>query len=386
MKYINYILLSVLLASVLGSCEREDFIIESEANKVTEPTYSDIEGFYLLNEGNMGENKSSLDYFDATEGVYYRNIYAERNPNVIKDLGDVGNDLLIYNDKLFAVINCSHKVEVMDAATAARIDKIDVPNCRYIIGNGDYVYVSSYVGPVQVDPQAPKGAVFKINANTFEIIGSVEVGYQPEQMTIIGDKLYVANSGGYRVPNYDNTVSVIDLVSFSVCDIIVLDNASNFHCLANDRKGRLWLTSRGDYYGKHSELYVLDPIGKRVVKTFETPISDMWVDDNKLYAICSEYSFVNGETAPAYIIIDMDTMEIIEDNIIKDGTDAKIKRPYTIAVNPISKDIYICDAKMYVVSGTLYCFGTDGVLKWKQTTGQIPGCIEFRGNKTNQGK
>ena len=236
MKYINYILLSVLLASVLGSCEREDFIIESEANKVTEPTYSDIEGFYLLNEGNMGENKSSLDYFDATEGVYYRNIYAERNPNVIKDLGDVGNDLLIYDNKLFAVINCSHKVEVMDSETAARIDKIDVPNCRYIIGNGDYVYVSSYVGPVQVDPQAPKGAVFKINANTFEIIGSVEVGYQPEQMTIIGDKLYVANSGGYRVPNYDNTVSVIDLVSFSVCDIIVLDNASNFHCLANDRK------------------------------------------------------------------------------------------------------------------------------------------------------
>ena len=34
-------------------------------------------------------------------------------------------------------------------------------------------------------------------------------------MAIVGDKLYVANSGGYRVPNYDRTVSVIDLKTFT---------------------------------------------------------------------------------------------------------------------------------------------------------------------------
>ena len=36
-------------------------------------------------------------------------------------------------------------------------------------------------------------------------------------------------------------------------------------------------------------------------------------------------------------------------------------------------------AKSYVVSGTVYCFSKDGVLKWKQTAGQIPAHFAFKG-------
>ena len=380
---LKQLILPILLLAATTACERDDVLVESEASHVTVPTFTDVDGFYLLNEGNMGENKASLDWFDAAEGTYYRNIYAERNPNVVKDLGDVGNDLLIYRNRLYAVINCSHKVEVMRADDAVRIAKIDIPNCRYAVAANGFVYVSSYVGPVQIDPHAPRGAVFKVDAESLDVVGSVEVGYQPEQMTIIGNRLYVANSGGYRVPDYDNTVSVIDLDTFEPLDVIVFDNASNFHCLTNDRQGRLWLSSRGDYYGEHSDLYVVDPIGKKVVKEFDLPVADMWVDDDKLYALSSEFSFVDGEESTAFVVIDMNTMEIVDRNFIHDGTDAKMKRPYTIAVDPISKDIYVGDAKLYVVSGTLYCFGADGVLKWKNTTGQIPGDIAFKGNKIN---
>ena len=55
-------------------------------------------GMYVLNEGNMGSNKATLDYFDETTGVYHKNIYAERNPNVVKELGDVGNDAVLPGD------------------------------------------------------------------------------------------------------------------------------------------------------------------------------------------------------------------------------------------------------------------------------------------------
>ena len=34
----------------------------------------EIKGFFLLNEGNMGSNKASLDYYDYETGVYTRNI------------------------------------------------------------------------------------------------------------------------------------------------------------------------------------------------------------------------------------------------------------------------------------------------------------------------
>ncbi len=375
------ILLSFVVALfTLSSCEREEILIDSDAFEVTMPEFTDIDGFYLLNEGNMGENKASLDFFDYTKGVYYRNIYSERNPNVVKDFGDVGNDLQIYGGRLYAVLNCSHKVEIMNAENAVRIAKVDVPNCRYLLGHKENVYVSSYVGPVQVDPTAPKGAVFQIDTLSMTVKGSVEVGYQPEEMTIIGNKLYVANSGGYMAPDYDHTISVIDLETFSLIDVIVLDNAFNLHRLKHDSMGRLWVSSRGDYYDKHSTLLVIDPISKSVVKDMQIPASDLCIVDDIAYVISNEWSNISGDEAVSYAKIDVKTLSVIDDNFIKDGTEVTIKRPYGIMVNPITKDIYVCDAKMYVISGTLFCYSKDGVLKWKQKTGDIPSRIAFKGN------
>ncbi len=362
------------------SCRNEEVLVDIETHVVTTPEYTEIDGFYLLNEGNMGNNKSTLDYFDYKEGTYYKNIYAERNPTVVKELGDVGNDLLIYGEKMYAVINCSHKVEVMNANDATRITKIDIPNCRYIVGNEGYVYVSSYVGPVQINPTAPKGAVFKVDTLSMQVVGNVEVGYQPEEMTIVGNRLYVVNSGGYMPPNYDNTISVIDLDKFTLCDVIQLDKTANFHRLDHDSMGRLWLSSRGNYFGDmNSNLYVVDPKGKQIIKDMGIPVSDMWVDGNYAYIISAEWSYVTGKNTVSYAKIDMQSMEILDRNIIKDGSDANIKIPYGIAVNPITKDFYVTDAKSYVVSGTLYCYGSDGVMKWKQTAGQIPAHFAFKG-------
>ena len=368
------------MAVLFAACRTDEVLVDMEKIHVAEPEYTDVEGFYLLNEGNMGSNKSTLDYFDYGEGTYYKNIYSERNPSVVKELGDVGNDLLIYGSKLYAVINCSHKVEVMDASTAVRCAKIDVPNCRYAVGDKGYVYVSSYVAPVQEDINAPKGAVFKVDTLSMQIVGSVEVGYQPEEMTVVGDRLYVANSGGYRKPNYDNTISVIDLPTFQLCDVIVLDGTANFHRLVHDSKGRLWVSSRGNYYGDlNSDFFVVDPRSKAIVKDLKIPVSNVWVDDNVAYVISTEWSYVTGENRVTYAKIDMATMEVLDRNFIKDGTDAYIKHPYGIAVNPVTKDIYVTDAKSYVVSGTVYCFSKDGVLKWKQTAGQIPAHFAFKG-------
>lgn len=375
----NFFYPLLLFAALFSSCRQEEVIHGSSSSNVGKPVYSEIEGFYLLNEGNMGLNKSSLDYYDATTATYHRNIYAERNPNVVKELGDVGNDLQIYGSKLYAVINCSHKMEVMNADDATRVAKIDIPNCRYVVGHKGYVYVSSYVGPVQIDPTAPKGAVFKVDTLTMNVVGNVEVGYQPEEMSVIGNKLYVANSGGYRIGNYENTVSVIDLDKFEVCDVLELEGVQNLHRMDVDSKGRLWVSSRGDYYGSVSTLVVVDPQSGKILKNMNIPVSNMWVDDDVTYIISSEYSKVTETEEITYAKVDMLNMEILSRQLITDGTDKKIKIPYGIAVNPVTKDIYITDAKSYVVSGTLYCFDKNGVKLWQQTAGQIPNSFAFKG-------
>ena len=109
----------------------------------------------------------------------------------------------------------------------------------------------------------------------------------------------------------------------------------------------------------------------------QVPVSDMWADGDTLYTISTEWSYVTGQNTVSYAKIDMPSMQVIDRNIIKDGTDRDIKLPYGIAVDPTTKDFYVCDAKSYVVSGTLYCFSSDGCLKWKQPTGQIPAHIVF---------
>lgn len=371
-------LLGMLL---IFSCrDDDDEIIPSVVTKVTpsDSVLGPVKGFFLLNEGNMGSNKASLDYFDYASGEYHKNIFPERNPNVVKELGDVGSDIQIYGSKLYAVINCSHLIEVMDVNTAKEISKITVTNCRYIVFKDGYAYVSSYAGPVLIDPNARLGEVVKIDTATLQVVGSCTVGYQPEEMVIVGNKLYVANSGGYRVPNYDNTVSVIDLETFE--EIKKITVAINLHRMRVDRDGLIYVTSRGDYYDVHSNTYVINSKTDMVAGTLNFPASELYLCGDSLYSYSTEYSKITGKWTINYTIYDTKMRRVVSRSFIKDGTDKLIVTPYALAVNPENGEILVGDAGDYVTPGTLYCFTPRGKKKWSVQTGDIPAHIVFTTN------
>ena len=267
--YLKWLTVFIGILIFAASCRKDDPVLPSEPTLVNpwEQVTGDIYGFFLLNEGNMGTNQASLDYYDYETGVYTRNIYGERNPYEVKDLGDVGNDIQIYGDKLWAVINCSNYVEVMDVNTAKHITKIAIPNCRYLAFKDKYAYVSAYAGPVQIAPDARIGYVAKIDTVSLQVVDECIVGYQPEEMAIVGNKLYVANSGGYRVPNYDRTVSVIDLKTFT--EEKKIDVAINLHRIQPDNYGNLYVSSRGDYYEIPSKTFIIDTSTDEVTYEFE---------------------------------------------------------------------------------------------------------------------
>lgn len=375
---------AALVAAILlsaFSCRKEEAIVPSTRTEVTTPGEAgEIAGFFLLNEGNMGSNKATLDYFDYETGVYTRNIYAERNPGVVKELGDVGNDIQIYGNKLYAVINCSHFVEVMDARTAKHITQISIPNCRYITFKDRYAYVSSYAGPVQIDPNARLGYIAKVDTVTMQVVGECTVGYQPEEMVIVGNKLYVANSGGYRVPNYDRTVSVVDLDTFT--EIKKIDVAINLHRLELDDNGMIWVSSRGDYYGKNSATYVIDSRTDEVTDEFKLlACSNMTLVGDSLYMYSTEWNYNTQENAITYAIVNVRTKKVVTRNFITDGTDKQIRIPYGIAVHPRTREFFVTDAGDYVIPGRLYCFTADGRQKWSVETGDIPAHIAFTKRK-----
>ena len=146
-----FALLTLPLLLAFAACREDELVVPTEYEIIgDEASGSPVRGFYLVNEGNMGSNKCSLDYYDYYTGLYSRNFYSEKNPAVVKELGDVGNDIGIYGSKLYVVVNCSHKVEVMDARSGVRIGQVDIPNCRYVRFHRGKAYVSSYVGPLPV--------------------------------------------------------------------------------------------------------------------------------------------------------------------------------------------------------------------------------------------
>lgn len=375
MRLKNILLLAFLVVTII-SCRKDEMIFLSDSSEVSIPLETvKYSGFYLLNEGNMGMNRASIDLFEYNKGTYTRDIFSERNPNITKELGDVGNDIKIYGRKAYATINVSNFVEVFDVETGKHIKQIHVPNCRYLAFKDGKAYVSSYSGKVEINPNAELGFVAEIDTLSLEVTRRVTVGYQPEEIVIKGSKLYVANSGGYRVPNYDTTVSVVDIPSFK--EVKKIEVAINLHRMQIDRKGDIYVSSRGDHNDVLPNLFVIDSATDEVKQKLDIPVSNMTIDENKLYFYGTPYNYNTGSNRISYGILNTDTKQLITNNIIKDGTEKNIQIPYGIAVNPETKEIFMTDAQDYVGTGFVYCYSPDGILKWKTIGGNIPAHIAF---------
>ena len=383
MKRFSLFYIAYLILAVVSSC-REDFYIIPSQNQDTgvAPTRGNILGMYVVNEGNMGSNKASIDFLDLDENKptvhYLRNIYSERNPNVVKELGDVGNDIKIYGSKLWIVVNVSNKVEVATADSCKRITQINIPNCRYLAFKDGFAYVSSYVGPVKFDKDAPLGMVYKVDTVDFKKKDSVVVGYQPEELCIVDNKLYVANSGGYRAPNYDQTLSEIDLTTFK--EIRKIKVGLNPHHCQVDHYGQIWVTSRGNYNDVPSRIYRLYKARNQlyeVMDSIDTPVSGLSIVGDSLYYYGTAWNNATATNNISYGLINVRTHKIIDTNLFSAPQLKAITMPYGIIVNPVERDFYLMDAKNYVSSGSLLHFKPDGTYDWTVQTGDIPGHATF---------
>ncbi len=382
MRRIFY-LLAVAVIAVVSACRNDEAVIPPTPEDTGKPSVKGkVVGMYVLNEGNMNSNKATLDYLDLSAdgptAQYMRNIYPSRNPDDVKELGDVGNDVKIYGSKLWMVINCSNKVVVASVADCRRQGQIDIPNCRFLAFHGGYAYVSSYVGPVDMLRDCPLGSVYKVDTTSLSIVGRVDVGYQPDEMAVLDGKLYVANSGGYRAPDYERTVSVIDLATFREERKIDVD-INLFRCKA-DKYGQLWVSSRGDTYDVPSRLYWLrkDQSGRmEKAGSINHNVSDYCIVGDSLYFIAAEWSSIMMDNTISYGIVNVRTHELVSQTLSSAPELAAVEMPYGIIVNPYERDFYVMDAKNYLSSGELLHFKADGSFDWKVSTGDIPGHAAF---------
>ena len=383
----------VLTAAVIltGSC------MNSKPPVGVLPEPGELGRLYILNEGVMGMGNSSIDFYDFADGTYVTDAFPAANPDVTLGLGDTGNDLAVYGGKLWAVMNGSDLVEVMDASTMEHIMAIDVPVCRDIAFSGRYAYVTSWAGNVSDDGDRT-GMVYRIDINSLSIAGTVEVGYQPEDIAALDGKIYVANSGG-MTDGYDNRLSIIDEESFSLERAVEI--AANICDIAPDAYGRLWISSPGDYYSVHSGIYVYDTVSGAVVQQKlesaiqyepesvlkpepganilpewinDIRVSSMYSTGSHLWVLGNENEWDSTAGAGKYCLytIDCQALTMTRTELSRTGAES-ISNPYGIWVSPDEKTIAITDAASYTEPG--YILFLDANLNFVSSfqTGFLPG-------------
>lgn len=360
------------------------------------PEPGELGRLYILNEGGMGMNNSSIDFYDFADGTYVTDAFPAANPDVALGLGDTGNDLAVYGGKLWAVMNGSDLVEVMDASTIEHIRAIDVPACRDIAFSGSYAYVTSWAGNVSDDGDRT-GMVYRIDINNLSIAGTVEVGYQPEDIAVLDGKIYVANSGG-MTDGYDNRLSIIDEESFSLERAVEI--AANICDIAPDAYGRLWISSPGDYYSIHSGIYVYDIASGTVLKPESgvalqsgagsvlqesgSNILPEWINDIRVSSMYStgshlwvlgnenEWDYTAGAGKYCLYTIDCQALTMTRTELSRTGAES-ISNPYGIWVSPDEKTIAITDAASYTEPGYILFLDANLNLVSSFQTGFFPG-------------
>lgn len=333
----------------------------------------DIAGFYVLNEGNMGANKCTLDYLDYSTGTYIRNIYESVNPEQVLALGDTGNDMAVYKGRLYIVVNGSHKVEVLDARSAKRIGKVDISSPRYLAFDGDFMYVTSYVGGT-----GDNGSVVRVDLNSLQVTGSVSAGLCPEEMVVTDHKLYAANSANFSTGTFDDKITVVDLNTFTVAGSVTA--AINMNHLRLDKFGNMWANSRGNYNDQAECLVMLKKNAGEyaLAKKYDVPCSNMALAGDKMYWYGVTYDASWNATNSFNVAqIDADGLASAPAEFITDGSASSIATPYCIAVQPSDGTVIITDAKNYTSSGNVLCYSPEGRKIWQATAGDIPGHVAF---------
>ncbi len=306
---------------------------------------------------------------DFETGTYTADVYTIANPTTVLELGDVGNDLVIAGDRMYAVVNGSHKVQVIDANTCVDIAKIDVNSPRAAVVVGENLYVSSWVGG-----DNNLGSVVKIDLTTNQVVGSVAVGIHPERMAVAGNKLYVTSSQDYGTdpPQYDDRLFVVDIPTFTVDGFIRAGINQTDVQFGADNK--LYVVSAGNYADVGSGIYVVDLQANNRVSQIDMPVTKLALYKNQAYVLASTY---DSNWQPSYSIkkFNLATPEQVSDFGILGNN--QFETPYAIAVDPADGTVYVSDARDYTSTGRVMAFGADGNRLATYSAGVCPGHFAF---------
>jgi len=350
-KFIYFFVSLALLASV--SCSKGGIDPDEPVNGPSGSDEPAVAGLYILNSGNMGNNDATLAYYDTKTKVLSADIFKQSNG---KKMGDTGNDMLIYGNKMYIAMTGSAVVFVTDLQGWI-LKEITVQgeaanlSPRHLTTVNGKVYVS-YM----------EGYVGAIDTSNFSV-KTVKVGPMPEGMAYANKKVYVANSDGYNWP-YGKTISVIDPTSFTVTKTIECpNNPQTFH-VASENK--VYLITWGDYGEIPAQLHKINTSNDAITTIEGIAPTNMAIGKDGIAYILSTVYDENWNATTSY-----DTFDTTKDKLVGEFvSESDVPNGYSLFADKLTGNVYI-GASDYISNGDVYIVSSDGQVVGKFDTGAL---------------
>lgn len=163
---------------------------------------------FVLCEGLWQQNNAEVSAYNSRSKACIDDYYYRQNGQY---LGDTGQDILCHDGFLYVSVSGSSYIAKLDLQGREVVRRAILPEegqPRYLAAEGDYIYVTLY-----------SGRVAKLKASNLDLVGYASVGKNPEGVVIYKDRLLVANSGW----GSDSTLTVIDIETFTPQNTIAVE-------------------------------------------------------------------------------------------------------------------------------------------------------------------
>ena len=163
----------------------------------------------VINQGNFGDGNGAVTVHEAGDDP--------TRLDQITGLGSILQSGTVVGDRLYLMANSANRIDIFDEASLEQVGQITgVVSPRYMIADGTKAYVTNFYAAADT---FSGGNVTVIDLGTEEVEDVIPVGNNPEGLAIIGSRLYVANHelGAGR------TLTVVDLTARKVIATVDVD-------------------------------------------------------------------------------------------------------------------------------------------------------------------
>jgi YVTN family beta-propeller protein len=344
-KYCNIVYLFVLII-LLACCTRDEIVIPEP------PVILSTNGAYILSEGGITPGSSMLSFYSISADSFYADIF---NPGT---LGLFTDGLIIINKNLYLTeqgnFGSAGKIYKLDTNGTAITSQVTGTNPYSLTTANNKIYITN----------GPASNVSVLDINNFSLITTINVGAYPQEIISIGNKVFVCNTsifGGAQ----DSTVSVIDATTDQIVETIVVQKDPSSLAITNDNKLIVGCP------GQFGFAYIIDPDAYNKIDSFlsiDGMGKDIAVDNGS-----NEIYFISGSNN----ITKIDIASRVSVVVIANPNPASTFF-YGYNFDLSNKKHYVCDARNFTVSGSLYIYDENGTLEQTFTTGIAPRRVVFK--------